>query len=96
MWKILKIRKGQAKSLNSTVSLINHIGCTAPTFVGNTAHLLLMLAASPPPAGFPSAAPAHIAFRMTLSRLRNSCDVLDSRNTDAAIGSRYLEWKVMP
>ena len=36
---------------------------------------------------FPS---AHIVFRMRLSRRRNSCDVLDSRKTDAAIGSRYL------
>ena len=36
---------------------------------------------------FPS---AHIVFRMRVSRRRNSCDVLDSRKTDAAIGSRYL------
>ena len=36
---------------------------------------------------FPS---AHIVFRMRLSRRRNSWDVLDSRKTDAAIGSKYL------
>ena len=40
------------------------------------------------PDEFPS---AHIVFRMRLSRRRNSCDVLDSRKTDTAIGSRYLD-----
>ena len=50
--------------------------------------LLMFVVSAAAPDEFPS---AHIVFRMRLSRRRNSCDVLDSRKTDTAIGSRYLD-----
>ena len=61
---------------------------TTPCIQGLITYLLLKFEASAAVLDeFPS---AHIVFRMRVSRRRNSCDVLDSRTTDAAIGSRYL------
>ena len=64
-------------------SIIGQLRVRASTYL-----LLMFVVSAAAPDEFPS---AHIVFRMRLSRRRNSCDVLDNRKTDAAIGSRYLD-----
>ena len=68
--------------------LTKHIGYITPCTCAAYLLLVFVVSAAALDIELPSA--PHIVFRMRLSRRRSSCDVLDSKKTDAAIGSRYL------